>query len=378
MANGNGEEPEVPAFEDDPGEQSYQPGDVPLDREVITTPYDAPVRTLLEEIKEKTLIVNPPFQRQSIWDKGRQSRLVESLLLNIPIPVLYFAEDEDGTRVVVDGQQRLRAIEEFHSGQYQLQKLEVLALLNGKRWADLIPKQCRTILSRTLRCVVISANSPSTLRFEMFERLNTGGMPLNDQELRNCVFRGDLNDLLNEIVHSVAWLEFIRRAEPDDRMRHHELVLRFYALERALDNYRPPLKSVLNEYMKAHRKLTADERANHRAGFERAFANVQAVFGARSFRRHKPGDAWDRNLNRAVFDIQMLSLVGREPQEVAERAGAILNRFKDLCLHNAGFADALSRATADRSRLYLRLRIWGRALEDEGIAPAYLNRLPNA
>src|SRR5437763_13836314 len=111
MPNGTDREGELEsgAFEDDAGEQIYQPSDVPLDREVITTPYDAPVRTLLEEIREKTLIVNPPFQRQSIWDRGRQSRLVESLLLNIPIPVLYFAEDEDGTRVVVDGQQRLRA-----------------------------------------------------------------------------------------------------------------------------------------------------------------------------------------------------------------------------------------------------------------------------
>jgi Protein of unknown function DUF262 len=377
MPNGNNEVLEVPEFEDDPGDESYQPNDVPLDREVITTPYDAPVRTLLEEIREKTLIVNPPFQRQNIWDKGRQSRLLESLLLNIPIPVLYFAEDEDGTRVVVDGQQRLRAIEEFHTGQYNLQKLEVLALLNGKRWTDLTPKQARTILARTLRCVVISANSPPTLRFEMFERLNTGGMPLNDQELRNCVFRGDLNDLLNEIVHGPAWLGFIDRAEPDARMRHHELVVRFFAIETALDRYRPPLKAVLNEYMKAHRNLTTEERATHKARFERAFANVRAVFGAQSFRRHKGGDAWDGNLNRAVFDVQMLSLAERTPDEVGGHAQAVLNRFKDLCLHNPDFADALSRATADRSRLYLRLRIWGRALEEEGIAPGYLNRLPN-
>src|SRR2546427_192409 len=117
MLNGNiNVAAEGAEFEDDPGQQSYSVGEVPLDREVVTTPYDAPVRTLLDEIRDRTLIVNPPFQRQSVWDRGRQSRLVESLLLNIPIPVLYFAEDEDGTRVVVDGQQRLRAIEEFYSG----------------------------------------------------------------------------------------------------------------------------------------------------------------------------------------------------------------------------------------------------------------------
>jgi hypothetical protein len=96
-------ENEEEKFTDDPGDQRYQTQDVLLDRGVITTPYDAPVRTLLDEIREKMLIVNPPFQRKSVWGRDRQSKLIESLLLNIPIPVLYFAEDEDGTRVVVDG-----------------------------------------------------------------------------------------------------------------------------------------------------------------------------------------------------------------------------------------------------------------------------------
>lgn len=207
-------------FEDEQGNQPYDTEEFLLDRGVITTPYDAPVRTLIDEIAEKQLIVNPPFQRQSVWKKDRQSKLIESLLLNIPIPVLYFAEDDDGTRVVVDGQQRLRAIEEFRSGQYSLRKLEMLSQLNGKRWTDLTPKQVRTILTRTLRCVVISSVSPPTLRFEMFERLNTGGVPLNDQELRNCVFRGSLNEFLNELAYYQPWLDLIGRKEPDNRMRH--------------------------------------------------------------------------------------------------------------------------------------------------------------
>jgi len=154
-------------FADDPGDQPYQREDALVDRTVITTPLDAPVRTLLDEIKDKILLVNPPFQRKSVWKEDRQSRLIESLLLNIPIPVLYFAEDEDGTRVVVDGQQRLRAIDEFRAGAYKLQKLEVLPEFNGLKWTDLTKKRSRAILSRTLRCVVVSENSPPTLRFEM-------------------------------------------------------------------------------------------------------------------------------------------------------------------------------------------------------------------
>lgn len=372
--------PEEP-FSDDSGEQPYQPEDIEIDRGVITTPYDAPVRTLLDEIKEKVLIVNPPFQRQGVWKEDRQSKLIESLLLNIPIPVLYFAEDEDGTRVVVDGQQRLRAIDEYYSGQYRLQKLEVLAALNGKRWTDLSSKQSRTILSRTMRCVVISSTSPSTLRFEMFERLNTGGIPLNDQELRNCVFRGPLNDLINSLVHSQEWLSLVGRSAPDNRMRHHELALRFFSLRNALPNYRPPLKRVLNDYLRKHRLITQDHATSLRKDFMATLAAVGAVFGRNPFRRVTAtgpgGDRWDTNLNRAVYDVQMLGFVGQPLELVAQHKDGLLRRFRELCLNNSDFAVALSLATADRRSLYTRLRLWGQALASEGIKPEYLGQLPN-
>lgn len=369
-------------FADDPGDQQYQSQDVLLDRGVITTPYDAPVRTLLDEIREKMLVVNPPFQRKSVWKKDRQSKLIESLLLNIPVPVLYFAEDEDGTRVVVDGQQRLRAIEEFHSGLFKLQKLEMLSDLNGQRWTDLTPKQTRTILSRTLRCVVVSANSPPTLRFEMFERLNTGVTPLNDQELRNCIYRGRLNDFLDDLATSQQWLQFIGRSEPDQRMRHHELILRFFALNATLSDYRPPLKKILNDYMKENRAMEDADKVSFRNEFEGALSNVQRVFGDKSFRRVTRTEddllRWDTNLNRAVYDIQMLAFARLPSEEIVERADAILERFRALCVENFEFADAISRATADRTRFYARLRIWGEALVQEGITPLYLERLPRA
>lgn len=366
-------------FADDPGEQVYQPDDVTLERGVITTPYDAPVRTLLDEIKEKVLIVNPPFQRRSVWKPDRQSKLIESLLLNIPIPVLYFAEDEDGSRVVVDGQQRLRAIEEFHAGAYYLQKLEVLAQLNKSRWADLTPKQSRTILSRTMRCVVISSSSPATLRFEMFERLNTGGIPLNDQELRNCVFRGDLNDLLEVLARTKEWLAAVRRPESDKRMRDHEMALRFLAISEVLDDYRPPLKLVLNDFMRARRILQKQERDRLQARFMRALGNVRTVFGSEAFRRAKGSvdeNEWESNINRAVFDVQMLGFMDAEPDSVQARAEKLLRNFRRLCDEDYNFISAISASTAGRSALYDRLRIWGKSLAEEGLEPGFLQRLP--
>jgi hypothetical protein len=131
------EGPRHAIFSDEEGVQAYAAEDFPADRELVTTPYDAPVKTLVDDIELKNLILNPDFQRKSVWDRQRKSRLIESLLLNIPIPVCFFAEDDDGKRVVVDGQQRLRAVEEFRNGQFALRGLQVLSQLNGKRWADL-------------------------------------------------------------------------------------------------------------------------------------------------------------------------------------------------------------------------------------------------
>src|SRR5688572_16088289 len=99
--------------QEEEGVQPYQKDSIPPDRELVTTPYDPPVKSIVQEINSKELIVNPSFQRKSVWDNTRKSRLIESLLLNIPIPVCFFAEDKDGKKVVVDGQQRLRAIEEY-------------------------------------------------------------------------------------------------------------------------------------------------------------------------------------------------------------------------------------------------------------------------
>ncbi len=361
----------------------YDGLDMPLTEEsagITTTAYDALIRTLLGEIAAEELVVHPKFQRKVVWGRDRQSKLIESLLLNIPIPILYFAEDDDGTKVVVDGQQRLRAISEFHAGSYALQRLDVLPELNGKRWTDLEPRQSQTLLARTLRCVVIAASSPPTLRFEMFERLSTGGMPLNDQELRNCVFRGPFNELLHDLVRTEPWLSAVGKEDADLRMRHEELALRFFALGSATADYRPPLKGIFNEFMRANRD--PGEARIHEMGavFERALTNCISVFEPHCFRRvvqakGRP-ERWEPHLNRAVFDVQMLSLADLPAQLVRDKAGIIRDAFVRQSLANEAFRDAISLATADRTTFYTRLRIWLTALKDAGIAAPLLDRLP--
>lgn len=367
-------------FENEAETEGYALDEKQLDRGVLTTPYDAPVRTLLLEIQDKSLVVNPAFQRHSVWNRTKQSRLIESLLMNIPIPVLYFAEDQDGTRVVVDGQQRLRAIEEFYRGTYALHGLQVLRQLNGRRWADLSPKHANILLRRTLRCVVISASSPESLRFEMFERLNTGGVQLNDQELRNCIFHGRFNDMLKQLSREPVWLAALGLRRGDQRMRDMEMALRFFMLRECFSTYRPPLKEALNEYMKTHRNPTDDELAGFRDCLIGTVQKVQSVFGPASFKRARLTEEfeveWDRAMNRAVFDIQMLSFETLDANQLQNKAEQVRNAFTELCAQDFVFQEAISLATADRSSVLTRLRIWGKTLEGLDLPPAYLPQLP--
>jgi hypothetical protein len=371
-------EQEMP-FEDEEGEAAVAWEDLPPEREFFATAYDPPVKTLVDEIRDGELLVRPSFQRNAVWDPVRQSKFIESILLNIPIPTLFFAEDES-CKVVVDGQQRLNAMKEYLENRYELKGLEVLAALRGKRFEDLSEKQQRILRNRTIRCLVISAKSDSEIRFQVFERLNTGGMPLNAQEVRHCVYRGELNDLLHTLASNDVWLKLIGRKKAHPRMNDCELILRFFAIRNALPNYTPPLKTLLNDFMRDHRHPDQAELLGLRAAFEAAIGPVSKAFGGGAFRRvflDKDGtQLMDRGVNRAVFDAQMLVMEGINPQWATNNSDAINAAFLQLCTTDQPFVDALSRATADKVRLETRLREWKDALVGLGAVLPSLPRLP--
>jgi len=124
-------------FSDQEGDDATAWHELPPERDFFASPYDPPVKALIQEIRENELVVRPTFQRNAVWDPTRKSKFVESILLNIPIPNLFFAEDDDKSKVVVDGQQRLLALKEFVENRYALKSLEVLTPLNGRRFDEL-------------------------------------------------------------------------------------------------------------------------------------------------------------------------------------------------------------------------------------------------
>jgi hypothetical protein len=366
-------------FSDDEGQEAVEWHQLPPERDFFASPYDPPVKALVQEIREGELVARPTFQRNQVWDTARKSKFVESILLNIPIPTLFFAEDEQ-KKVVVDGQQRLLALKDFVENKYALASLELLAPLNGKRHDDLTERQRRIIGNRTLRCVVIAAKSDAEIRFQVFERLNQGGIPLNAQEVRHCVYRGSLNDLLHELSKDAHWLSLSQQKEPHPRMLDCELILRFFALRGVLPTYAPPLKKILNAFMRDNRNAPPETLETLRRAFRSAVAAVAGPFAGCAFRRALDGPngrRWDPSVNRAVFDVQMLLMEGVAPAALREKAAAVRGRFEELCTGDEAFADAVSRATADRTRMRLRLDKWAIGLRDLGIEVPHAGRVPS-
>ncbi len=378
-------EPESSLFvepPDDPDPEPYSDAAALNEREIFTTPIDPDVQTLLSQIEDKSLILKPDFQRGRVWDRPRQSRLIESLLLNIPIPPCFFAEDADGVRVVVDGQQRLRAIDEFRKGQYPLTGLQVRGDLNKKAWDDLESRDARKIVRRVIRTIVITHHSDPGIRFEIFQRLNTGGVPLTEQEIRNAIYRGNLNTLLDKLARTKDLLAALNRTEPDKRLRHHELVLRYFALRAAVPNFKPPLKRILNDFMRLNRNLDAEGLTNLEQQFGRALEASRLVFGEHVFRRYRADDkgklAYESVVSKAVYDLQMIGLGEIPLESLQSRASEIRISFEKLSAENTEFVEALSRATDHRSRFYLRMRLWAEVLRSLDLNPVFAELLPAA
>jgi hypothetical protein len=336
-------------------------------RRVVSQPYDLSIQTLVEQIDDKGLVLATDFQRNYVWDEAKASRLIESLLLNIPIPVCYFAEDDNGIYEVVDGHQRLHSIWRYLKGDFPLRALTELKQYKSLRFLRLPPSTQRDLQRRTIRCVVFSRESDPDLKFDVFERLNTNAVSLNAQELRNCIYRGQLNVLLKELVLDPEFRRALGRRDPDPRMRDHELVLRFLALNSEVSRYKPPLKKVLNNFMDSNRKMDTRAVEEMRASFVTTIRSITSVFGDAAFRRIGPdGARLEDNVNRALFDVQMLCFCRVDPAAAIARKDEII-RAQAALFGNAEFEDSIGLATADRARMIDRLRLFSEAMSSVGL-----------
>jgi len=252
--------------------------------------YDLSVRQLLDMFESGEVEVPPEYQRQFIWEAPRESQLIESVLLGIPIPSLFMATNSDSTWEIVDGVQRLGTLAHFLGTPTLLKKvqrpaplvieeLEKLSALNGQGH-EALPKAIQLMFAtRPIRVTVLNDKSDLNVRFDLFERLNTGGISLTNQEIRNCVFRGSFNDDIKRLALDKNFLAGIRLKPSEARNgTAEEFVLRFFAFLERYKTFDHSVKDFLNDYMRDMR--SAELPTSLENTFKKTFALLKSELSA--------------------------------------------------------------------------------------------------
>lgn len=253
----------------------------------------------------------PAYQREFVWEHDRQSRFIESVVMGLPIPFLFFWEMGDGRLEIVDGSQRLRTLQEFILGDLQLGELESLPAMSNFRFADLPESRQRKIRNRSIRGIVLNEHADDQARFDMFERINTGSKVAEKAEVRRGALGGPFMTLVIELATRP---DFTALAPISDKLKkqreHEELVTRFFAYSDGLEGYKDRPSEFLFNYAK---RMNAAFQANprmsqaYRQRFDETLGFVSAAF-PNGFRRTANGNATPRARFEAISLGSFLAL----------------------------------------------------------------------
>ncbi len=285
-------------------------------RRIIAQPYDYSVQDIVNKIETEDIDLNPDYQRNYVWlandsEQHKCSRLIESLLLNIPIPVIYFAEQaETLTYEVIDGQQRLFTLYRFLKDEFPLKGLEIRDDVNDKTYSELSQKDRDEIRKRSIRAIVILNESDEEVKYEVFERLNLGSIQLTPQEIRNNTLRGPFNDLLKELANRPLFKKMLNlRLKSDQKnMAHEELVLRFFAYHDSGYKRAKNLSFFLTEFMKKNQNPTSKMLREYAKLFDSTLELVNKYLKEHAFSSLSAKTrTWTSRSNRSLYDAEMLA-----------------------------------------------------------------------
>ena len=341
-------------IEDPRIEQPFNPEEIRVRTTNIT------VQLLVSRIGHNEIDLEPEFQRAFIWKTERQSRLIESLLLRIPIPVFYVAADENENWLVVDGVQRMFTIYNYVTDEFPLSRLEYLDKFNRMKYSDLPRSMQRRIGESELIVNVIDPGTPEDVMFNIFHRINTGGMTLNGQEIRNALHPGPVRGYLKRLANTEAFLKATDYSIKPDRMADRECVLRFIAFfidpwdkydDNDLNGYLSRAMTKINNIDPEYLEVLAEN-------FEKAMDAAYRIFGSEAFRkRYDRDDSHRRPVSKALFDAWSVELGSCDPQEIdrlVAKRDQIINRFISLMNTDSDFDRAISYSTGDPKRVKKR------------------------
>ncbi len=248
---------------------------------VHTETKDITLSQLREMVDANDILTNPDYQRNYVYDNKRASLLVESILIGIPIPVIYLCEEEEGIYSVIDGQQRIMSFTRFLKNDFQLLGLSTLAALNGKFFRDLDKPLQRRLRSKSLKAICLDRDSQE-LKYEIFSRLNLGAVKLKDQEVRNCIFRGSFNSMLRRIADTDENVKALFHHADNKRMEFEERILRFFVM-RDFYHISGTFKDTMNRFMTKHQNDTENEISEMEEQYRSVMDTIKQVLGCEAF-----------------------------------------------------------------------------------------------
>ncbi|MCY0914897.1 GmrSD restriction endonuclease domain-containing protein [Massilia antarctica] len=317
------------------------------------------------------IVIDPEWQRKYVWDNKRASRLIESFLIDLPIPVIYLAINESGKYEVIDGLQRLTSVFNFFANEYALTGLEIQPDLNKKKFSDLPADIQAKLEDTTLRTFELAKNTSHELRFLIFERLNTGGMALNDMEIRNCLYRGSLNSLLKELAETDDFKMCVNQKGLDRRMQDRALLLRYLAFyEKTYHKAKKGLKAFFNEFFETYQNAPEEKLREYRVAFKRSMRGCQTVFGDKAFRlrrvyssKSQKGGEWTPRINATIFQVLAVSLAEYDIGQLTRSADRIREAYLDLISSDQRWIEAVSQSTGDPVKIDYSFSTWNERLE---------------
>lgn len=345
--------------------------DVDAEQEVMAVSYDItsygadyPVDGLVKRLNQGDIVVpsfDPlyeesdeihGFQRRFVWSRPQMDKFIESLLLGLPVPGVFLVRDNDNKLLVLDGQQRLRTLQAFYRGlhdgrQYTLKHVQ--EPFRGQGYEDLDDEARRRLDDSIIHATVLRQELPAGSQdavYSIFERLNTGGSPLQPQEIRIALYHGPFLQLINQLNDNADWRELY--GPMSSRFKDQELVLRVLALFEQGNQYRRPVKGFLNWYLRQHRTRTPSDAADLVDTFEQACAVIHRDIGTRAFRPVRP-------INAAVLDSVMVGMMKRIAQ--GRPLSGSVDAAYDGLLDDEEYVAATTSSTAAEDSVAKRLQL---------------------
>lgn len=346
--------------------------------EDISTPYDVSkidilnepeyVDRLVRKFDKEELILNPDFQRNEVWGIKQKSRLIESILIKIPIPSFYIDARDEAKWIVVDGLQRLSTIIKYIKDEFALKDLEFLKGIEDKKFSELDRNFQRRIEDFKLTLYLIRPNTPEDIALNIFTRINTLGEPLSPQELRHAIYNGKSTKLLQELANSQ---EFKKAVNPtismQKRMSDRELILRLLAFKiSAYENYKKSnnLAIFLATAMRKINSMGEKEIESLREFFKASMQKAYVVFGEFTFRKIYENDTKKRPINKSLFETFGYFMDSYDIEKLKKCRENIINNLRYELSNDIEFEKSISRATNNIDNVQYRFNKAKKILEE--------------